>query len=166
MFSSPTGTGQAEVIYIDEIWWDGDQGLAKPTKARNPSPVQGEPDVPRDVVLSWRPGASAAKHNVYFGTNEADVGSATLANPPSGVSSGQGCNSYDPTGLLEFGQTYYWRVDEVNAPPDSMVFAGDIWSFKVELRADLLGNIKATASSSRRLGTEQDRGRLRAHCSG
>ena len=27
--------------------------------------------------------------------------------------------TYDPPGLLAFGQTYYWRVDEVNAAPDS-----------------------------------------------
>ena len=56
IFANPTGTGQAERIYIDEIWWDGDQGLSKPNKARNPSPDNGETDVPRDVVLTWTPG--------------------------------------------------------------------------------------------------------------
>ena len=40
------------------------------------------------------------------------------------VSQGQDANTYDPAGLLDFGQTYYWRVDEVNAPPDSTLYQG------------------------------------------
>lgn len=36
-------------------------------------------------------------------------------------------NSYDP-GLLESGKTFYWRVDEVNTPPDSTIFKGAVWS--------------------------------------
>ena len=40
----------------------------------------------------------------------------TVANA---VSKGQKETSFDPAGLLEYGKTYYWRVDEVNAPPDS-----------------------------------------------
>jgi len=45
---------------------------------------------------------------------------------------------------------YYWRVDEVNAPPDNTIFTGDIWSFTVEPIAYPIdgGNIIATASSS------------------
>ncbi len=36
-----------------------------------------------------------------------------------------------PTGL-QFGQTYSWRVDEVNAPPGSAIIKGEVWSFTVE----------------------------------
>ena len=36
-------------------------------------------------------------------------------------------NNYDPGGL-DFGQTYYWRVDEVN---DTNTYKGVVWSFTV-----------------------------------
>ena len=149
MFANPTGTGQATRIYVDEIWWDGDQGLAKPTTVKKPSPAVGGSDVPRDVILSWKPGPFAASHDVYFGTSRADVDSATAADPQGVLAgAGQDANTFDPAGLLAFGQTYYWRVDEVNAAPDSTVFKGDVWSFTVEPYAYVLTNIMATASSS------------------
>ncbi len=66
IFTCPTGTGQAERVYIDEIYWDGEQGLGTPTKAGNPSPAHQESDVPRDVSLSWTPGQFAYEHDVYF----------------------------------------------------------------------------------------------------
>jgi hypothetical protein len=86
---------------------------------------------------------------VYFGTDFNDVSDASLDNPMDVlVSEGQDANTYDP-GLLEFGQTYYWRVDEVNAPPDPIVSKGDIWSFTVEPLAYKIPyeSITATASS-------------------
>ena len=67
----------------------------------------------------------------------------------------QDANSYDPPGHLEYGRTYYWRVDEVNGPPDSTVHTGEVWSFTVEPFAREVRNIVATASSSeRRAGPE------------
>ncbi len=53
---------------------------------------------------------------------------------PKGVLVGQDQTDaqYDPEGRLEYGQTYYWRVDEVNAAPDSTIFKGMTWSFTVE----------------------------------
>ncbi len=141
IFANPTGTGQAERIYIDEIYWDGDQGLGKPTKARNPSPASEESDVPRDVVLSWTPGPFAATHDVYFGTSFDDV-----YNGIGGVN--QSVTSYAPAQRLDFGKTYYWRVDGVNVPPDSTVYRGSLWSFTTEPVAYPIENITATASSS------------------
>jgi len=50
---------------------------------------------------------------------------------------------------LDFGKTYYWRVDEVNAPPTSDIeFKGDVWSFTIEPIANPIENITATASSA------------------
>jgi len=141
IFANPAGTGQADRIYIDEIYWDGDQGLGKPTKARNPSPASEESDVPRDVILSWTPGPFAATHDVYFGTSFDDV-----YNGIGGVT--QSVTSYAPAQRLEFDTTYYWRVDEVNAPPDSTVYRGSLWSFTTEPVAYAIENITATASSS------------------
>jgi hypothetical protein len=139
---------------VGEIWIDdlklylGDYvptQVEPGTAAMNPSPEDGAVDAPRDAVLRWEPGVSADKHNVYFGTSLADVekGDASVL-----VSPGQTETTYAPEGLLEFGQTYYWRVDEINAPPDSSVFAGPVWSFTVEPYTYPIRNVTATASSS------------------
>ncbi len=117
--------------------------------ATAPIPADRQTDVLRDVVLSWKPGPFAATHDVYFGASPADVNSATTAQPLGVLASaGQDANTFDPAGLLEFGQTYYWRVDEVNAAPDNTVFKGKVWSFTAEPYAYPLTNVTATASSS------------------
>ncbi|MBN1505589.1 MAG: hypothetical protein JW955_02015 [Sedimentisphaerales bacterium] len=113
--------------------------------AVNPSPADEATDVPRDVVLSWIPGPYAASHNVYFGNTFDDVNSADESSLLL-VSPGQDANVYDPPGRLEFAQTYYWRVDEVNAPPSSTVFKGKTWSFTVEPALYAIEDIVATAS--------------------
>jgi len=96
-------------------------------------PEDGATDVPRDTVLSWMAGTYAATHDVYLGTVFEDVNAATRDNPLDVlVSQGQTDTAYDPAGSLQLGQTYYWRIDEVNAAPDSTIFKGDIWSFTVE----------------------------------
>ncbi len=146
---SPTGSGATSRIYIDEIWWDGDQGLSKPVKASEAGPADRGTDVPRDVVLNWRAGPSAATHDVYFGTSPDTVTNADRTNPSDVlVSKGQTATTFDPTGSLEFGRTYYWRVDEVNAAPDSTVFKGSVWSFTVEPVSYRIAKVTATASSA------------------
>jgi len=118
-------------------------------QARDPNPADKATDVWRDAVLSWRPGTTAAARDVYVGTSLEDVTAAAAGNAPGVlVSLGQDANTYDPPGHLEFGKTYYWRVDEINAPPDSTVFKGAVWSFTVEPFARPVANITATASSS------------------
>ena len=119
------------------------------TKAVKPVPVSGATDVRRDVVLSWEPGPYAATHNVYFGTSLDDVNNASLADPLGVlVAAGQDANTYDPLEILELGQTYYWRVDEVNAAPDTTTFKGNVWSFETEPFAYLVADITATASTT------------------
>ncbi|MCH8121332.1 MAG: discoidin domain-containing protein [Planctomycetes bacterium] len=117
-----------------------------PSLASGPNPVDGAEDVPRDVVISWQPGIFAPAingHKVYFGESFDDVNDAI-----GGIA--QDANSYTPPQRLDFGTTYYWRVDEVNAPPDSTVFEGDVWSFTTEpVGYPIAGeNITATASST------------------
>jgi len=113
-------------------------------KAYSSKPADGQTDVPRDVVLGWTPGEYAPPingHKFYFSENFNDisdgVGGAT-----------QDANSYTPPQRLDFGTTYYWRVDEVNGPPDNTVFEGNIWSFTTEPFAYAVENITATASSN------------------
>ncbi len=95
-----------------------------------PGPANQATEVHRDAVLSWKAGDRADKHNVYFGTVFDDVNEASIADPRGVlISENQDDTTYDPAGLLEFGQTYYWRVDEVNAPPDLAAYKGNVWSF-------------------------------------
>jgi hypothetical protein len=118
-----------------------------PGQATNPKPKNGITDILRDNVnLSWSPGELADKHNVYFGTNIEDVNLAD-AESPLLVSPVQDANSYH-AGRLELGQTYFWRIDEIEAD-GSTIHKGNIWSFTVEPYAiPILGeNITATASS-------------------
>jgi len=101
--------------------------------ASSPSPSADQTDVPQDVILSWNTADFTVTRDVYFGTVADDVAQATTDNPLGVlVGEGQTETGYDPEGLLEFGQTYYWRVDEANAPPDSTVYPGPVWSFTVE----------------------------------
>ena len=128
-----------------------------PAAASGSSPANGAVDVPRDAVLSWRPGGFADKHDVYFGTVVADVNAASRTTPKSVlVSQAQDANTYDPVGVLDFGKTYYWRVDEVNAPPSSAIIKGNVWSFTTETLTSRITTITATASSSDTGSTPQN----------
>jgi len=99
-------------------------------KAALPEPANQATEVSRDAVLSWMAGDRAEEHNVYFGTVFDDVNEAGITDPRGVlVSENQDDTTYAPPGLLEFGQSYYWRVDEVNAPPEAAVNKGNVWSF-------------------------------------
>ena len=99
-----------------------------PRMAGRPSPADGATDIPREAVLGWNAGEGATAHNVYLGTVFNDVNDAVLADA---VSAGQTATAHDPPGRLDFGQTYYWRIDEVIAPGDAPI-KGTIWSFSTE----------------------------------
>ncbi|MCH7920761.1 MAG: hypothetical protein IIC50_22645 [Planctomycetes bacterium] len=124
------------------------EGIADRSIASNPGPAPGDADVSRDVTLGWTPGEFASTHNVYFGISLGDVNDASVADS-LGVLAGQGLgdSSFEP-GRLAFGQTYFWRVDEVNAAPDFTVYSGGIWNFTVEPFSIPITGITATASSS------------------
>jgi hypothetical protein len=133
--------------YGYSLWEFEVYGSLAISQATDPNPLDGATDVSRDVSLGWQSGESAATHDVYLGTDFDDVNSATAASLIR-VSSGQAAATYDPPGRLEFGKTYYWRIDEVNAAPDFTVFKGDVWSFTVEPYVYPITNIAASASSS------------------
>jgi len=114
------------------------------TVASNPDPADEATDVPRDVVLGWMPGEYAPPingHTVYLSESFNNVNDGI-----GGVT--QDASSYAPPQRLDFDTTYYWRVDEVNGPPDNTVFEGNIWSFTTEPFAYAVENITATASSN------------------
>jgi hypothetical protein len=123
-------------------------GISPAELADTPSPEDAAADVPADSTLGWMPGRFAATHDVYFGTSFADVNDASRANPLDVLASqDQTQIEFAPAGL-EYGRTYYWRIDEVNAAPDNTIFKGEVWSFTVEPYAYPLTAITATASTS------------------
>jgi hypothetical protein len=70
-------------------------------------------------------------HDVYLGTVLNHVDQASRTNPMGVlVSQSQHVNIYDPGGVLAFGQTYYWRIDEIE--PDGTKHKGRVWSFTTE----------------------------------
>ncbi|MBP8912833.1 MAG: discoidin domain-containing protein, partial [Phycisphaerae bacterium] len=122
---------------------------AVPTLRRDPSPTDGATDVVRDIVLSWTPGEGPVAYDVYFGTSLADVTDASRTNPKGVlVSQGQTETTYTPAQRLQYGQVYYWRVDEIAAAPNSEVSKGLVWSFTAEPLSYPITNIMVTASSS------------------
>jgi hypothetical protein len=116
--------------------------------ATEPRPAVDQTDVPTDMALSWTPGEFAKTHDVYVGLSSADVNNASRTNPLGVLASqDQSASSFAPSNL-QYGQTYYWRVDEVNAPPGATIVKGEIWSFTVEPLGYAIKDVTVTASSS------------------
>ncbi len=112
-----------------------------------PNPNDEAVNVERDVILEWTPSDTAVSRNLYLGTNFDDVNNADTSSPLL-VGPALDTSSFDP-GRLEFDQIYFWRVDEIDGPPDSTVYKGKVWSFKIEPFAVTIPeeSITATASS-------------------
>jgi len=97
--------------------------------AFSPDPPDGTTDVIRSPTLSWRGGERAVQHDVYLGEDENTVANATSGS--LGTYRGRQpteMTTYDP-GILDWGTTYYWRVDEVNEADPNGPWEGSVWSF-------------------------------------
>jgi hypothetical protein len=95
-----------------------------PLEASEPDPFNNATGISITTDLSWTPGNAATHSDVYFGTDFDDVNEATDPN----IAPGRGrqvTNTYDP-GVLQCGQTYYWRIDGVKLPD---VHKGNVWKF-------------------------------------
>ncbi len=126
-----------------------------PELSKKPRPDNGEIDILRDTDLSWTAGDYAVSHDVYFGTVFDDVNGATRDNPMDVlVSQGQTGTTYSPVALLDYGTTYYWRVDEVNGAPDRTIHRGSVWNFTTEPLAYAIEGIVATSNTT----SEADQG--------
>ena len=102
--------------------------IGDPVLAWNPKPASDSvTEVTRAGPLSWHAGDNAVQHNVYLGTERTAVEDAD-ASDTSGIYRGaQDANSYSPPEGFDWGQTYYWRVDEVGI--DATISKGRVWSF-------------------------------------
>jgi hypothetical protein len=81
---------------------------------------------PAGPALSWKPGLYAAKHDVYFGTDEDDVNDANDPNTLPGRGRQGPCTFAFPSPPPVLGETYFWRIDEVN---DANIWKGLVWQF-------------------------------------
>ncbi|MBN2312421.1 MAG: hypothetical protein JXM79_00740 [Sedimentisphaerales bacterium] len=65
--------------------------------------------------VTWRPGDQAVQHDVYFG-DDMDAISNADASDTTGIYRGrQGNTLFSPREGFEWGQIYYWRIDEINS---------------------------------------------------
>jgi regulation of enolase protein 1 (concanavalin A-like superfamily) len=101
-----------------------------PLRAWQPDPVDAsEADIRTATPLTWTKGDKASKHDVYLGI-EAATAAAVDSSDTTGVYRGRvNTTSFTPASDLDWGQTYFWRVDEINT--DGSVTAGKVWSFTV-----------------------------------
>jgi internalin A len=102
-------------------------------------PYDGAGDITQTPALRWTAGAWAALHDVYFGRDKESVANATPAD--SEIYRGRlelDAVMYEPE-ILEWGTTYYWRIDEVNfvtveaedgtEDVNEIVWKGQAWGF-------------------------------------
>jgi len=113
----------AVATYKGDIW-----SFTTPGAVGSPNPSNGAKGVRMTPTLSWKPGDSAASHQVFFGTDKDAVRNATTGSPEYKGTKALGSESYDP-GKLAWYTTYYWRVDEVNNLNPNSPWIGPLWSF-------------------------------------
>jgi hypothetical protein len=128
----------------NDWWWAIDNivvtGQWNVTHASNPTPADGAKETPVKTVLSWTPGDYAGgTHRVLLSDDLAAVADGTA------VVSTQDANSYDATGRLDYGKTYYWRIDEANSVTGWD--KGGVWRFTTGSFSYPLAGVTATASS-------------------
>ena len=87
-------------------------------KAQNPDPEDGAEGV-SFLLLKWTAGEDAVSHAVYLGTDPNLTQDDFKAQTDN--------EFYWHTEEIIPGQTYYWRVDEIQA--DGTTTTGNVWSF-------------------------------------
>ncbi len=121
----PTGPATVTNVILNGFEIDAANPL---TKATEPQPANDDGHINGDdgtAWLSWRPALGAVAHRVYLGTNEDLVVQAETNEPQyQGVFS---TASFVATNL-DSANTYFWRVDEVDAA--GRVTQGELWRFR------------------------------------
>jgi hypothetical protein len=101
-----------------------------PLQAWAPIPRNGTVvDIRNPLQLSWSAGEGAVQHDVYLGTDSAAVENAGSSDATGLYRGRQSDTTYTPPDALEWGQTYYWRIDEVQ--DNGTVTPGRLWSVTV-----------------------------------
>ncbi len=78
-----------------------------------------------NLTLTWTGASGAQKHQIYFGTDSSQL---VKANQKSTEFKGEQTNTtYKVTGTTPL-QSYYWRIDEVDA--NGVITPGNVWKFQ------------------------------------
>jgi len=99
-----------------------------PTYAQNPRPADGAAEVAPDTVLGWQTGREAVVHEVYLGVDEASLALVDTVSQPR----------LAPTDL-EFANTYFWKVVEVNEAETIPTWESSLWRFSTQEFAPIDG---------------------------
>jgi len=100
-----------------------------PAVAWGPAPAhQCVVDIKGVTKLTWNPGDNAIEHDVYLGMDAQAVAQATPEDTKGIYRGPQSGIDYTPDDL-QMGQTYYWRIDQINS--DQSISKGYLWSFTV-----------------------------------
>ena len=130
------------ILWLDFIYvYEGEYvagikpSLASPSEiATDPNPADGSIHPDTWANISWEPGAHAVTHDLYFGDNFDDINTGA-----EGAFQGNQTATFavvgfpgfaNPDGLVP-GNTYYWRIDEVNEAEPNSPWKGDVWSFSI-----------------------------------
>jgi arylsulfatase A-like enzyme len=92
----------ASGVTVGDVWSFEVSRAGLAARAEPVSPGHLQAAVPDGSVLVWQSGAGAESHDVYFGTSF-----------PLAFQGNQRARWFDP-GPLVAGETYYWRIDELN----------------------------------------------------
>lgn len=107
-----------EEIAVGNVWSFTTIAPQPPPPAILPLPRDGAINVPIYTELSWTSSLSAVSYDVYFGTTEEPEFAANILRTVYRT-------RYLP-GQLEYGTTYYWRVDANN---EAGTTEGRLWKF-------------------------------------
>lgn len=96
-------------------------------QAKMPVPMDGDEHVNASdkLMLKWTPARDAVSHEVYFGTSRKVVASAGYTSPEY---KGKLADTVYQVADLYSMNTYYWRIDEVDASGN--ITKGDVWYFR------------------------------------
>jgi hypothetical protein len=97
-----------------------------PQKAYSPFPADGAVDTVQSLTLTWSAGEKALQHELYLGD---DANAVAAADSSSDLFKGSLSSTSYNTGELEWGKTFYWRVDEINTGEADSPWVGRVWSF-------------------------------------
>ncbi|AQT68934.1 hypothetical protein STSP2_02111 [Anaerohalosphaera lusitana] len=103
-----------EFTIYDQALSPAEVGAMSPW-AYGPAPANGQQGIAINASLTWNAGKDALSHDVYFGTD-----------PNMAFQGNQTSTTFDP-GTLEWGTTYYWRVDEIDSLGNTL--QGKTWTF-------------------------------------
>ncbi|HUT46446.1 MAG TPA: LamG domain-containing protein, partial [Sedimentisphaerales bacterium] len=120
---------------VEDLMRLAEYGMGGNPFASGPYPADGAMLAAIWTTMSWYAGDFAVSHDVYIGDNfdDVDAGTGDTFRGNEGLPYfAVGFPGYPyPDGLVN-GETYYWRIDEVNDADPNSPWKGKVWSFWIQ----------------------------------